>query len=188
MRIFIVAAVACAIAKPAFSQAGTDATKDAMKPSVATVPATPERTTASFGDWVLRCETVTPNMPRICEVAQAITVQTQTTPVAQVAFGRIARSDAMRITALLPTNVLLGSKPKMLSEKDDKSPIDLTWDRCVPGGCIASAAVADSTMNRLPRLTEPGSIIFKDAAEQTIVLRMSFRGLSQAIAAFGKEP
>jgi hypothetical protein len=36
----------------------------------APVPSTPERTTASFGDWVLRCEGAVAPARHVCEVAQ----------------------------------------------------------------------------------------------------------------------
>jgi invasion protein IalB len=84
--------------------------------------------------------------------------------------------------------VTLTAKPKILSEKDDKSPIELTWQRCIPGGCIASATVADDVMARLGARTEPGGIAFKDAAEHDVAIPLSLRGLTQALAALAKEP
>lgn len=156
-------------------------------PKAAPVPSTPERTTASFGDWVMRCDAAPTPAKRVCEVAQLMTVQGQAAPVAQVAFGRTARGEPMRATLVLPVAVLLTIKPKILSEKDDKSPLEVSWQRCVPGGCIASATVADDVMVRLGAHTEPGSILFKDAAEHDAALPLSFRGLTQALAALAKE-
>jgi invasion protein IalB len=153
----------------------------------APVPSTPERTTASFGDWVMRCDTAPAPAKRVCEAAQVMTVQGQAAPVAQVAFGRTARGEPMRVTVVLPVAVLLTTKPKILSEKDDKSPLEVSWQRCVPGGCIASATVTDDLTTRLGARTEPGSIAFKDAAEHDIAFPLSFRGLAQALAALAKE-
>ena len=59
----------------AFAQTPKEAKEPAKAPanSAAPVPSTPERTTASFGDWVLRCEGAVPPAHRVCEVAQVIT-------------------------------------------------------------------------------------------------------------------
>jgi invasion protein IalB len=91
------------------------------------------------------------------------------------------------VTVVLPVGVTLTTKPKIVSEKDDKSPIELAWQRCIPG-CIASAAVADDVIARLGARTEPGGIAFKDAAEHDIAVPLSLRGLTQALAALAKEP
>lgn len=200
MNRVLVTALACLFAGPAFAQtpqappipqaqqAPREAPKDAAKPASKAVQDVPERTTASFGDWILRCETSSPPARRICEVAMAMTVQGQTAPIAQIAFGRATRSDPMRLTLVLPPNVTLATKPRILGEKDDKAAIDLTWERCLPGGCVAASNVVDAVVARLSRYAEPGSINFKDAGERDIALPLSFRGLSQALAALGKEP
>src|SRR4051794_27922364 len=68
----------------AIAQAANEAPRQASKPPA--VAPTPERTTASFGDWVLRCEAAVTPAQRVCEVAQVITLQGQTSPTAQVAL------------------------------------------------------------------------------------------------------
>jgi invasion protein IalB len=191
MRVIRLLALALALAlglAPTIAAAQT--AKETPKPPAAApapVPATPERTTASFGDWVMRCDATPPPVKRVCEVAQLMTVQGQAAPVAQVAFGRTARGEPMRATLVLPVAVLLTTKPKILSEREDKSPLEVSWQRCVPGGCIASVTVGDDVMVRLGARTEPGSIVFKDAAEHDIAFPLSFRGLAQALAALAKE-
>jgi invasion protein IalB len=187
-RLLVVAL--CLLPMLAFAQTPKEAKEPAKPPasSPTPVPSTPERTTASFGDWVERCDAAPAPAKRVCEVAQAMTVQGQSAPIAQIAFGRATRAEPMRVTVVLPVAVTLTAKSKIVSEKDDKSPIELTWQRCIPGGCIASAVVADDIMARLGVRTEPGGIAFKDAAEHDIAVPLSFRGLTQALAALAKEP
>jgi invasion protein IalB len=187
-RLLVVAL--CLLPIVAFAQTPKEAKEPAKPPAgpPAPVSSTPERTTASFGDWVVRCDAAPAPAKRVCEVAQAMTVQGQSAPVAQIAFGRATRAEPMRASVALPVAVTLTAKPKILSEKDDKSPIELTWQRCIPGGCIASATVTDDVMARLGARTEPGGIAFKDAAEHDIAIPLSFRGLTQALAALAKEP
>ena len=184
-RLLVVAL--CLVPMAAFAQTPKEAAKPPANPP-APVSSTPERTTASFGDWVLRCDAAPAAAKRVCEVAQAMTVQGQSAPIAQIAFGRATRAEPMRVTVVLPVAVTLTTKPKIVSEKDDKSPIELAWQRCIPGGCIASATVADDVMARLGARTEPGGIAFKDAAEHDIAVPLSLRGLTQALAALAKEP
>jgi invasion protein IalB len=158
----------------------------APKLNAAAVPTTPERTTASFGDWVLTCETPT-NGKRLCEVGQAITVQGQSGPIAQVALARASRTEPTRFVLVLPTNVTVTSPAAIFAEKDEKFPLGLEWQRCVQGACIASAIVGEDVLSKFASRSEPGSIAFKDAGERDVAIPLSFRGLAQAIAARIKE-
>src|SRR5437899_1793635 len=68
-------------------------------PPVATTP-TPDRTTASFGDWILRCDRRTDVTPpqRFCEVGQTIQRAGDAGPQAQVGLGKIEKSEPLRLT------------------------------------------------------------------------------------------
>jgi hypothetical protein len=65
----------------AVGQTAKDTGKSAKPVSSVPVSVNPERTTASFGDWVLRCESVGTPIKRVCEVAQAFTMQGHTAPI-----------------------------------------------------------------------------------------------------------
>jgi invasion protein IalB len=181
-RLFVLAVSLIPIA--AGAQTSKEAAKEASKtPAVAS---TPERTTASFGDWVLRCEGAAPPAHRVCEVAQVITLQGQTSPTAQVALGKQAPNESKRLTVVLPPNIAITTKPQA-TVSEDTTPIELTWQRCTPGACFASAAMSDEAIGRLGAQTKPGRIVFKDAADREVVLPLSFRGLAQSLAALAKE-
>ena len=186
----LLAAALCLVPAIASAQAPKAATKEAPK-AAASAPApvgtAPERTTASFGDWVLRCETIA-GAKRVCEVAQTMSAQGQTNPVAQVAIGRRGPNEGKQLTVVLPTNVAIVTHPQLFTAKTDAAPLDLAWQRCAPGGCFASAPVTDEVVNGLAAQTEQGRIAFKDAADRDAAVPLSFRGLSQALAALAKEP
>jgi invasion protein IalB len=167
--------------------AAAQTTKDAAKASPAPVAATPERTTASFGDWVMRCEAATAPARRVCEVALVITLQGQNAPIAQVALGKPAATEAKRLTIVLPPNVAITTKPQIFIAKAGAAPTELSWQRCTPGACFASAAIPDETIAIFSAQAEPGRIVFKDATDREVALPISFRGLSQALAALIKE-
>lgn len=166
--------------------AAAQAPKPASK-VLAPVAAKPDRTTANFGDWVLRCESVGSPAKRVCETAQGMTVQGQANPVAQVAIGVADAKGPRQITLAVPPNLAFAVKPQIVVTKAGVAPIDLTWQRCTPGACFASAPVADSVLAVWTAEVEPGRITFKDAADRDAALPLSFRGLPQALDALGKE-
>lgn len=163
------------------------AKESAKPPALPPVLSTPERTTASFGDWILRCEAATAAAKRTCEVALVLTAQGQTAPIAQVAIGR-EPADKRPMTVVLPHNVLLTARLRITLAKDAKSPLEFVWQKCTPGACFASVALSAEAVAGLRAQTEAGKIIYTTAAEQEIALPLSMRGLAQALDAMAKEP
>lgn len=153
----------------------------------APVVATPERTAASFGDWVLRCEAAVAPVKRICEVAQIIAPQGQTTPIAQVALGKVTANESSRLTVMLSPNIAISAKPQISVAKSGGMSVELSWQSCTPGGCFATGAITDDTIRIFSTQTEPGRVLFKDATGRDVALPLSFRGLTQALAALAKE-
>jgi invasion protein IalB len=182
IRLLVVLAL---IPTAAAAQAPKDAAKTAAP---VTVGSRPDRTSASFGDWVMRCESVGSPAKRVCEAAQVMTLQGQTNPVAQVAIGSTEPKGAKQFTLVIPLNVALAMKPQIALAKPGAAPFDLIWQRCTPGGCFASAAVSDNALSAMGAEAEPGRIKFKDAADRDVALPFSFRGLAQALDALAKEP
>jgi invasion protein IalB len=190
-RHFMIVATVLALA-PTLARAETKppapaAPAPAAQKAPPAVGTTPERTTASFGDWVMRCETIAERAQSVCEVALVMTLQGQPNPVAQVAIGRPTPGEGRRVTMVVPTNIAIGARPQVLLAKAGAAPIELVWQRCAPGACFASAPLADDTMSAISAQTEPGRIVFKDAADREVALPLSFRGLAQALAALAKE-
>lgn len=163
------------------------------------VPAEPGVTTASYGDWVLRCQRLSgEGASRLCEVSQAMQVQGQAAPVAQLAIGRLPGQDGLRVTALLPTNVSFPSSVRVGEAKGDamdtRDPgkgggqaLELSWRRCIPGGCLADAAAQEAVLKAWRVAEEAGRISFKDADGRELGVPVSFRGLGPALDALAKE-
>ncbi|WP_398478031.1 invasion associated locus B family protein [Tardiphaga sp.] len=166
-----------------------DAAKDAAKPAApAPVSSAPERTTASFGDWIMRCEAIGAPAKRVCEVALILTAQGQNAPIAQVAIGKVGAAEGKPTTIVLPHNVSLTSKPRIVFAKAGDAPVEFTWQRCTPGACFASVTLSNDAAKTLGAQAEAGKIVYKTAGEQEIALPMSFRGLAQSLDALAKEP
>lgn len=189
----IVAAGVPAIAqqRPAATAQGSPPIAPATAPGAAsaTVPTEPQSTVATFGDWVLRCvRQAGAQATRICEVAQTIQVQGQQGPLAQVALGRVQRTDPLKLTIVLPSNVSFPSLVRVAMDENDAQPFDLTWRRCVPGACIADGDPSAAVIQRFRARVEPARLAFKDAGGRDVVVPISFRGLAQALDALAKEP
>jgi invasion protein IalB len=184
---FWLAAIGLAIAlggQPAASQTKSEPAKPTLPP----VGADPQSTTANYGDWVVRCQRIgdAATGPRVCEVAQIIQMQGGQGPVAQIAIGRVAASDPLRLTLVLPPNVSFPSSPRMAVDDKDTRPADLTWRRCLPGGCFADVEFKDDLAQHWRSQSAQGAIKFKDSGGRDIALPFSFRGFSQALDALAK--
>lgn len=178
----------CTLADAQAAKTGQQPTPPAVAPKAAPVSADPASTSATYGDWVLRCQRVgqADKTQRVCEVAQTIQVQGQPSPIAQLALGKIAASDPLRVTVALPNNISLpGSIVLGLSEKDP-TPMPLTWRRCLPGACIADLTLTVDQLKAVRVASDAGRLVFKDAAGRDVVLPISFRGLAQALDALSK--
>jgi invasion protein IalB len=153
------------------------------------VGAEPQETSATFGDWVVRCDRIqqTGATTRICEVAESLVVRGQQAPIAQIAIGRPENQQGLRLTMLLPVNISFDQAPQLQFSQNDPLPIALAWRRCIPNGCFADAPVASETLKRLRAATSPMRITFKDASERALALPLSPRGLPQALDALAKQ-
>jgi invasion protein IalB len=154
------------------------------------VDATPTNTSASFGDWVLRCQRLGNGAEtlHVCEVAQQIRAQDQQNPLAEVAIGRLKKSDPLLLTVVLPVNVAFPNSPSFSPDAKDSDPLDLGWRKCLPGGCFADVVLKDDVLQRWKAQSGNGRLTWKDAAGRDFAIGVSSNGLAQALDAFSKEP
>lgn len=166
------------------AQAQPSAPKPAARPPIS---AEPNMTTASFGDWVLRCQKLPENAGgRVCEVAQTMQVQGQSAPIAQFAIGRAGKSEPLRGTAVVPPSVSFPSHVQVALDKDTP-PLELEWRRCLPGACLADLVLKEDQLKRWRAASENGRLVFKDATGRERVIALSFQGLGPALDALAKE-
>ena len=147
----------------------------------------PQMTTATFGDWIERCQRVSANGEprRFCEVALTVTASGQSAPLAEIAIGRLKKADSLRLTLVLPVNVSFPSAPKISLDAAD--PLELAWRQCVPAGCFADAAFGVEAQ-RAWREAKSAKVESKSAGGQSFNFAISLRGLPQALDAMAREP
>ena len=147
---------------------------------------TPQRTTATYEDWTVRCETRGTPPVKNCEMVQAVTAQGQTTPIAQVAIGRANKGDPVKVVFQLPINVWIQPGVKLVYDtKLAGLAGGFRW--CVPAGCFADIDLKDDIVKRMRAATEQGRFEFKDAGQRDVAIPVSFKGFSQAFDAMVKE-
>ncbi len=192
-RIVVGLVLAGTLALVADGAGAQTAPKSASKPppSLPPVSSEPAVTTASFGDWVLRCQRFGDGekMTRACEVSQAIQLQGQTGPLAQLAVSRLSGEADLRLTVVLPVSVSFPSSVRLGVEKEgsENAGVDLGWRRCIPAGCVADVPVKEEVLKQWRASSDPGRLTFKDAMGRELVIPVSFRGLDPALSALVKE-
>jgi invasion protein IalB len=171
-------------AAPPAGKAGSATTGTAQAP----VSADPAATSATYGDWVLRCQRVgeAEKAQRICEVAQTIKLQNQPQPIAEIALGHLPADHTLRLTVVLPPSVSFPSTVQFATADKPPQSVDLQWRRCLPGGCFAEVAPSEDSIAAWRGSEGGGRITFKDAAGRDVSLPVSFRGLAQALDALAK--
>ena len=174
--------VALLIFSVSYAQAQPSRQQAAAPPAA---PAQPQQTTASFADWTLRC-TRPAGAAQMCEVVQIVTNQDR--PIAQIAFGRVAKGQPIHLTILVPTNVTLTPAPALRTARESDAPVlELAWRRCLPAGCLAESTMTEDVMRRTRTGAEAARITFADGAGRLVSLPFSPSGLGQALDALGKE-
>jgi invasion protein IalB len=143
----------------------------------------PQLTTATFGDWVERCQRVAAG--KVCEVALTVTANGQNAPLAELALGRARKADPLRFTLVLPVNVGFPSAPKITL--DGGETLELVWRQCVPAGCFADASLSGEQLSAL-RESKSAKADSKAAGGQAFNFAVSLRGLPQALDAMAREP
>lgn len=187
-------ALALGIASAAMAQPARPAPQ-APPPAATPAAELPDRTQASFGDWLVRCETQrTQGQPvvRVCEMALAMNDQRGQT-IAQIVLGRPGRNDAYRMLVQLPLELRVDQAARLLLDPAATPPevINMPFRLCSAsrGGCFGEMeALAPALVTRLRARGEgQGRLDFRDSAGREVQLLFSFRGFGQAMDALARE-
>ena len=144
---------------------------------------TPQRTTATYGDWTVRCERH--DSAKVCEMAQAMQIKGRPQPISQIAIGRQDKKGAMKIIFEVPINVWLRDGVT-LAVDDEEATIKASFTRCIPAGCFAEADLKQAAVDKFRQPKKSGRLQFKDAARQKIAIPVSFKGFPAAYDALNK--
>lgn len=169
-------------AAPAQAQAPAPA---AQKPtSGAQTEGGPSRTSATYDDWVVRCERAEGGS-KVCEVAQTLQIGNQQQGlVAQVVFGKLKNDAPLRLVLQLPVGVWLPGGATFTAGDNGKA-IPASFKFCIQA-CIADTDLSAQEAAALPTASGAASLAFQDRNQAQITLPISLKGLAAALAARDK--
>lgn len=175
------------------ASAGAAAAQPQPRPAQSAAPAAPatshepQRTTASYGDWVVRCEIpATPPAKKTCDMEQLAQLQGQANPISRVAIPLPAKGESVKLFVQLPVNVSFAAPLRITADGKDAG-ITTPFRRCVPAGCFAELELKDELQKKFRAAADPGKIIFKDAGDHEVAIPLSFKGFAQAYEALLKQ-
>lgn len=151
----------------------------AKKPAAAAEPAGPQATTATYGDWVVRCVVPQPQAAKVCEAVTGVQAQGQQGLLTQIVVGRAAKDQPVHLIVQLPAGVFLPPGATLYLDDKAKSGIDTVFSSC-PRGCFADVELKADQLGALKAAKGPGRLEFVDAARKRIAVPISFNGLGAA--------
>ncbi|MFG1397610.1 invasion associated locus B family protein [Roseixanthobacter pseudopolyaromaticivorans] len=170
--------------KPAPAAAPAAPAKPAA-PAPAATDEGPSRTSATYEDWVVRCERPEGATAKVCEVSQTLQIgDKQQGLMAQIAFGRLKADTPLLLVLQLPAGVWLPAGARFTYD-DKAKPIGLTYKFCIRA-CIADIELSAADATALANAKGSGKVEFQDRSQTPISLPISFNGLSAALAARDK--
>jgi len=146
----------------------------------------PQRTSATYGDWVVRCEIPDGQTQKTCDMEQLAQMQGQANPISRIAIPLPVKGQDTKLIVQLPVNVSLAGGVKIEVDPKDRGVI-IPFTRCVPAGCLAETALKEEDMRRFRAEMQPGKMLYKNAADQPVTIPLSFKGFGQAFDALTKQ-
>lgn len=145
----------------------------------------PSRTSATYEDWVVRCERPEGATAKVCEVSQTLQIgDKQQGLMAQIAFGRLKPDAPLLLVLQLPAGVWLPAGARFTYD-DKAKPVALAYKFCIRA-CIADVELSAADATALASAKGSGKLEFQDRSQTPISLPISFNGLATALAARDK--
>jgi invasion protein IalB len=158
----------------------------AAPPAPAQVEA-PQRTTATYADWVVQCEShAGPPPAKVCDMAQVAQVQGKNIPFSRVAIVHPVKGQPVKLIVQVPVNASFNTDVHLQTSDSDPGVV-APFARCTPNGCFADFDLKEDVLKKLRAASGAGKLSFADAGGHEVVIPLSFNGFSQAFDALAKE-
>jgi invasion protein IalB len=173
----------CLLAGALLVAAGTAKAQQAAPSDV------PQRTTATYANWVLACDTQPgPPPQKTCEIVQMVQAQQQgrAVPFSRIAVMHPVRGQPVKLMIEVPTNVTLSTNVRIQTVDADPG-VAAPFARCAPSGCFVDFELKDDVLKKFRTASGNGKITYADVNGHDVVVPLSFSGFSQAFDALAKE-
>ncbi len=159
-------------------------------PAAARTPAAgdvPQRTTATYGDWVLQCvENSSPPSEPVCDMAQVTQLQGKNLPFSRVAVSRPEKGKPIKLIVQVPVNASFSTQVHIQTSDTDPGVI-APFANCTPNGCFAEFDLKEDILRKLREASGTGKLSFADAGGHDVSVPISFNGFAQAFDALAKK-
>lgn len=149
----------------------------------------PQRTTATYDDWIVQCETQTGSPPRkVCEMTQLTQLQVQgkVQPFSRIIVPQPVKGMPSALLVQVPVNVAFATKVKIQTGDSDAG-MEAPFARCVPDGCFSEFSIGTEGLTKLRAASAGGKLTFADSTGRAIAIPLSFNGFGRAYDALIKE-
>lgn len=139
--------------------------------------AQPVQTTATFGDWTVRCRKVSKQNDKLCEMIQVVPAKNKQGAIANLAVGRLPGDEKIRLVIQLPIGVHLPSDVDM--KIGDEAIAKAEFQSCYSSFCLARADLDVAALKRM-KDAKSMTVSFKDRAEKNASISVSLSGFTAA--------
>jgi invasion protein IalB len=146
-----------------------------------------QRTTATYEDWVVECETRGgPPPQKVCAMVQATQMQGKNLPFSRLVIGHPPKGQPVRLIVEVPVNVSFLTNVRIQTSDSDPG-LAAPFARCLRSSCFASFEIKDDILKKLRAVSGAGKLTFVDFVGHDVIVPLSFKGFSQAFEALAKE-
>jgi len=147
----------------------------------------PQRTTATYADWVVQCETQAQQPPqKACDMGQVTQLQGKNVPFSRVAITHPAKGQPVKLVVQVPVNASFSTNVRIQTGDADPG-VAAPFARCTPNGCFAEFDIKDDALKKFRAASGAGKLSFHDAGGHEIAVPLSFNGFAQAFDALMRE-
>lgn len=144
-----------------------------------------QSTSATYNDWVVRCQKDAGASKKSCVMDQVTQVKGKNEAFSRIAVAAPVSGRPINLEVQLPVNVLLRA-PLVIRTDDADAGFSAPFDHCVPAGCFAEFDVKDEIVKKLRAAEGVGKATFKDSTGHDVAVPVSFKGFREAFDALGK--
>jgi invasion protein IalB len=147
----------------------------------------PQRTTATYGDWIVQCvENGSPPSEPVCDMAQVTQLQGKNLPFSRVAISRPEKGQPVKLIVQVPVNASFSTQVHIQTADADPGVI-APFANCTPNGCFAEFDLREDILKKLREASTTGKLSFADSGGHDVSVPLSFNGFAQAFDALAKK-
>ena len=160
----------------------------------------PQRTTATYDDWLLQClakapaaaaaadkaaaatdAVAAPLKPSMsCEINQTFTVRDTGATLAKLAIGKVAGVEGTKAVAITPVGVYLPDG--LVFKIDGGEELKAAFTYCSRDACVGEMALADAAVEQL-KVAKAVTMTFTTADRKPLTINVSPKGFANAYSA-----